>query len=108
MLYFVRSATIVSGPGRHDAKEFAKEVTRYINQKHPDVNVELLTSMTGRRNRVGWVTKFDSMADAEAFTAELRADDAYRAILRKAAKLEEKMPFWEDYVHDTYWEVAEL
>jgi len=108
MVYFVRSATIVSGPGRHEAMVFAKEVTRYINANYSDAKVELLTSKTGRLNRVAWVTKFSSMAAAEEFTHKLEADEKYRAILHEAAKTEEKMPFWVDYVKDTYWDIADL
>ena len=108
MIYFVRSATIVSGPGRHEAMEFAKNVTQYINKNYQEVKVELLTSMTGRLNRVIWVTKFNSMAAAEEFTHKLQADEKYRAILHEAAKTEEKRPFWVDYVNDTYWNIAEL
>lgn len=108
MIYFVRSATIVSGPGRHEAMVFAKNVTRYINQNYPEVNVQLLTTMTGRLNRIAWVTKYDSMAAAEKFTQKLQADEKYRALLHEAAKTEEKRPFWVDYLTDTYWNTAEL
>ena len=108
MTYFVRSATIVSGPGRHEAMEFARNVTRYINKNYPDVNVRLLISKTGRLNRVAWVTKYESMAAAEEFTHKLQADERYRALLHEAAKTEEKRPFWVDYLTDTYWEIAEL
>lgn len=108
MIYFVRSATIVSGAGRHEAMEFTRDVTRYINETYPEVNVELLTSMTGRLNRVVWVTKFNSMAAAEEFTHKLHADEKYRALQHEAAKTEEKRPFWVDFVTDTYWNIAEL
>ena len=108
MIYFVRSATIVSGPGRHEAMKFAKEVTKYINGNYSEVDVKLLTTITGRLNRVAWVTKFNSMAATEEFTDKLQADERYRALLHEAAKTEEKRPFWVDHVTDTYWNIAEL
>ena len=62
----------------------------------------------GRHNRVIWVTKFTSMAEAEQFTAKLQADESYRKLLHEAAKTEERYPFWTDDVHDTFWRIAEL
>ena len=108
MVYFVRSATIVTGSGRHEAMAFARNVTKYINEKYPEVNVELLISKTGRLNRVAWVAKYNSMAAAEEFTDKLQADERYRGILHDAAKTEEKRPFWVDGIKDTYWRIAEL
>ena len=34
-----------------------KKVTKYINDKFPEMNIELLTSRSGRTGRIAWVVK---------------------------------------------------
>mgnify|MGYP006311596823 CR=1 FL=1 len=90
MVYQVFSSEVQRGFGTLQF-DVAKEVTRYIREKFPEVQVELLASGSGRGNRLLTVYKFDSMGEAETVLPRILADEGVKAILEKIWKAEADM-----------------
>ncbi len=108
MIYAVRSGTI-DGSCRREVMEVVRNITKYIKKNYPDVQLELVTSISGRDGRIEWVAKFDSMAAFEAFEKKLAADKEYGEVYGKMVAAEEKRgkPFWVDGF-TPYWNIKEV
>ena len=65
MVYVVRSG-IMADLGREALFEFAKEITKYMNEKLPDMHWALVTSIGGRDGQIAWIGKFESIAAFQA------------------------------------------
>ena len=110
MIYEITSGTI-DGPGefRREAMESAKELTKYLREKYPENNIELITSATGRTQRIAWVVKCESIDEAQAFGKKRSEDPGYRAIVEKWLAKEEKQgrSSWADGMSREYWVVVD-
>ena len=53
----------------------------YLEQKHPEVSVELMYNLAGERGRATIQTRYPSLADYERIDAEMDNDEEYGKIL---------------------------
>ncbi len=53
----------------------------YLEEKYPEVSVELMYSLAGRRGRATILTRYPSLADYERIDAEADTDEAYLKLL---------------------------
>ena len=53
----------------------------YMEQKHPEVSVELMYNLAGQRGRATIQTRYPSLADYERIDAEMDRDEEYSKIL---------------------------
>ena len=109
MIYAVSSATIESS-SRKEAMALARGLTKYVNENYPEQQWELLSSMTGREDRIAWVTKHESLAKGEQFGNRLAADKGFQEMMSKNIDAEEKRgrSFWVDAVSTDYWKIEEV
>ena len=82
MIYEITRGTI-DGPGefRREAMESAKESAQYLREKYPDKSTKLITSATGRMQRVAWLVMCESMDEAQAFGKQRSEDPGFRAVV---------------------------
>ncbi len=109
MIYVVRSGTI-DGSCRREVMEVVRNITKYIKKNYPDVQLELLTSISGKGDRIAWRIRNESMAAAEAFLKKLAADKEYQEVYGKMVAAEENRgkPFWVDGLTMEYWNIEEV
>lgn len=53
----------------------------YLEQKHPEVSVELMYNLAGKRGRATIQTRYPSLADYERIDAEMDNDEVYVKLL---------------------------
>ena len=53
----------------------------YLEQKYPDISVELMYNLAGQRGRATIQTRYPSLADYERIDAEVDNDQAYVQLL---------------------------
>lgn len=53
----------------------------YMEQKHPEVSVELMYNLAGQRGRATIQTRYPSLAEYERIDAEMDRDEEYSKIL---------------------------
>ena len=49
----------------------------YLENKHPEVSVQLMYSLAGQRGRATILTKYPSLADYERIDADMDGDEEY-------------------------------
>ena len=54
---------------------------KYLEKKHPEVSVELLYNLAGKRGWATLQTRHASLADYERIDAEMDKDEEYRGLL---------------------------
>ena len=54
----------------------------YLEQKHPEVSVELMYNLAGQRGWATIQTRYPSLADYERIDAEMDNDEEYSKILK--------------------------
>lgn len=99
MIHWTRTASIA--PGKLTAAQaFAAEATAYLKAHHgQDFTVSM--PIGGNPNRIRWAGQLPSLAAYEAYTAALRADAGYAAVLAKGSDL-----FIAGSIHDEFWRSA--
>ena len=89
MIYSIWSAKLTPGFDG-DPWKVAKEFAKYIKKNYPDVNNELLGSISGPQGRVHWVSKHESLGAMQDFDKKLWGEDqgwkSLRDEVQKAAK----------------------
>lgn len=53
----------------------------YLEQKHPEVSVDLMYNLAGQRGRATIQTRYPSLADYEKIDAEMDRDEEYSNII---------------------------
>jgi hypothetical protein len=96
MIYFSRTASIAPGKAG-DAVAFGHLIAKYIKENY-DTTLEVLMPIGGNPNRIGWHTRYDSLAQWEAATAKLLTDKVYVELLAKQSNT-----FLPGTVHDDLW-----
>jgi hypothetical protein len=54
----------------------------YLEQKYPEVSVELMYNLAGQRGRATIQTRYPSLADYERIDAEMDNDEEYSKLLK--------------------------
>ena len=96
MIAFTRTAAIAPGKNA-GAMAFAHEVCAHIKDKH-GLTVDTSIPVGGNPNRIAWRATYASLAEFETSLDALMTDQAYAAVLAKAADL-----FSPGSVHDEIW-----
>jgi hypothetical protein len=68
----------------------------YLENKHPEISVELMYNLAGPRGRATIQTRYKSLADYERIDAEADRDEAY-AQLRKAIIADTALPIVDQF-----------
>ena len=66
-------------------KEFFEALVRakeYLEKKYPEVSVDLMYSLAGKRGRATIQTRYASLADYERIDAEMDKDEEYSGLLQ--------------------------
>ena len=96
MFTWYRTASIA--PGRvAKTMAFATEISAYVKEK-TGVEVRVAVPVSGNPNRVGWSSRYDSLAKFEATMAKLMGDPKYMETVAKNAD-----NFVAGSVHDEFW-----
>jgi hypothetical protein len=90
-----RTARISDGMLR-EAFQFSKEITEYLNNKYPQLSVQVYMEAFGAIGTIHWFADYRDLAAVELTAGQLFSDPAYLAILGKAPGL-----FIEGSMHDT-------
>ena len=98
MIRFQRSIRTARGKGL-EARQWAKEVTEYINGKHPESNLQVFAERFGDISVLVWQVDLGDLAALDKFQQGLNADEGYWAMLKKSYDL-----FIEGSVADTVFE----
>jgi len=83
MIIFARSASIASGK-IGSAIAFAHEIANYVKDKH-NLEVEVIMPIGGNPNRIAWTSRYGSLADFEAMSANLLGDKDYMSLVANNA-----------------------
>jgi len=98
MIRFQRSIRSARGKGL-EATQWAKEVTEYINGKHPETRVQAFSPRFGDISTIVWQVDLSDLAALDKFQQGLNADEGYWAMIKKSSDL-----FSEGSVNDTVFE----
>lgn len=70
-----------------NAREWAKEVTSYLNQAFPQAKAHCFNDRFGQLNVITWMIDFESLANLDAYQKAVNEDEKYHAIVNRAAGL---------------------
>ena len=88
-----------SGARNLEAVQWAKEVTDYVNSKHPNYKVQVFSSRFGDVNMLVWQVDFEDLAALDKYQQSFNTDQGYWELIKKAAGL-----FIEGTTNDTVFE----
>lgn len=86
MIRLIRSA-YASGPNPLKAIQWSKEVTDFINRKHPGGNVQVFTGQFGAYGAIYWSAEFEDFPAMDRWMQEIMADQDYWEMMNKAEGL---------------------
>ncbi len=72
--------------------EALKKVKTYIEQKHPQVSVDLMYNLAGERGWATIQTRYPSLADYERIDADMDNDENYSALLKSIIEASGEYP----------------
>jgi len=98
MIRWQRSARS-SGARNLEAVQWAKEVTDYINNNHPDHKVQVFSSRFGDVSMLLWQADFDDLAALDKYQESFNTDQGYWEMVNKATGF-----FIEGTIHDSVFE----
>jgi hypothetical protein len=75
------------------AKEWAKKVTTFMNEKYPGHAWEVFTETFDNIQALHFTANYASLAEFESISAALAKDDGYQALIKN----------WTDYAIDGSW-----
>ena len=88
-----------SGARNLEAVQWAKEVTDYINSKHPDHKVQAFSSRFGDVSLLVWQVDFEDLAALDKYQESFNTDQGYWEMVNNAAGF-----FIEGTVYDNVFE----
>lgn len=94
-----RTVLIASGQTAR-ATQFAVAVTDHVNQLIPEAGVKVYAEVLGDVGKLHWFVDYESLAQLEAFSERLAADEVYNQML---ADIEGA--FVPGHIHDTVYEL---
>jgi hypothetical protein len=86
MIRFQRTA-IASGVNTSKSILWAKEVTEFINKKHPEGKLQVFTGRFAPYGTIYWAADFDDLSALDRWQQAIQADKEYWALLSKAEGL---------------------
>ena len=98
MVRFERSARVARGK-LLEARQWAQEVTDYINKVHPEMKFQVFSERLGNIGKLSWQADFDDLATLDHYQASFDSDQEYWALVNKGTEL-----LIEDSVRDTAYE----
>jgi len=88
-----------SGARNIEAVQWAKEVTDYINNKHPDHEVQVFSARFGDVNMLVWQVDFENLAALDEYQESFTNDEGYWEKVNKTTGL-----FIEGSLYDSVFE----
>lgn len=64
----------------------------YLEEKHPDVSVEIMYNLAGQRGKATIQTRYASLADYERIDAEMDRDEVYTGLLHSVLDSSGELP----------------
>ena len=110
MIYAVTSGKVIYG-AVGNAIEFAKEVSKYYKENHPDINIELLmTRYNGPGNTVvHWVGRHESMGAFDELSKAVREEEGYKSLIEKEGKVwKERGTLYYDDMVTKFYDIIEF
>jgi 3-polyprenyl-4-hydroxybenzoate decarboxylase len=98
MIGFYRMASIAPGKLPH-ALAFAREIAAHIKDKH-GVELSIAMPIGGNPFRIGWSTRYESLAVMEEKQGAMMGDPRYVELVVQGAEL-----FIAGSVHDEVWKI---
>lgn len=77
--------------------EALKKVKTYLEQKHPQVSVDLMYNLAGERGWVTIQTRYPSLADYERIDADMDNDEHYSELLKSIIEASGEYPIDQFY-----------
>ena len=84
--------------GTERAAQFAVAVTQFVNQKYPEINVEVYMEILGVSGKIHWFADFESMEQLQRITDGLATDAEYNQMVLDVAGV-----FVDGHTHDTVY-----
>ncbi len=98
MVRFERSGRIARGK-LLEARQWAQEVTNYVNECHPEVTLQAFSQRFGNIGKVSWQADFDSLDALDKYQRSFDTDKGYWALVEKSTEF-----FVEDSFEDAIFE----
>ena len=86
MIRFQRTA-IASGVNTLNAIQWAKEITEFINKKHPQIKLQVFSGRFTPYGTIYWAADCEDLAALDSWQRAIQADQEYWALLSKAEGL---------------------
>ncbi len=83
MILFVRRAKYRAGKGQA-AINWAKEITKYINEKFPTTKIQSYQSRFGSISDIVWIVKVNDLVTLDKLQNEVETDKEYLNLMQKA------------------------
>ncbi len=80
MITQVRTAAVHDGK-LPEAIEFGLKVVALVNDKFPDLNIQLIRNVVGPIYELHWVSSTESLATYEEVNKRIEADQGYQALV---------------------------
>ena len=84
MIIVIRTASIAPGRGAK-AREFSEAAARHLKDKH-GLFCEQLTPVGGNPASIGWMIRYESLADFETRRTRINADTKYAEMIAEASE----------------------
>ena len=80
MVYMVRTIRHQAGKAQ-EAFQWAVKVATYLNERYPEMNIEVLRNINGFLDYVHWAVRYESLAVFEEVGNKLDEDTGYQDLL---------------------------
>jgi len=70
-----------------EAIAWAQEITKFLNGKYPEANVQVFAQRFGVVDTIAWQVDFDSLVSLDKYQKTLNTDEEYFAQLNKSTDL---------------------
>lgn len=96
MITGMRTASIAPGK-TGDALAFSQQILGHLNEKH-GATAELLMPVGGNPSRLGWLSRYENLAQYDAFGTKLLADKVFWELTANNGRT-----FLAGSLHDQIW-----
>lgn len=100
MIYMIRS-TRMEGDWDQSV-QWAVKVAQYINEKFPEMHVQVLRNVNGSLGQIHWSSRYASLAVCEEIMAKVEADPGYQALMEESQEL-----FDPNFTQDHYYRTVD-
>ena len=85
MIYMLRTSRMQGDWAQ--AIQWANKIAQYINEKFPEVHVQVLLNVNGPRDQIHWSARYASLAAFEEKGAKIESDLGYQALVEEAGEM---------------------